>query len=59
CALCGELLEDWGEVTVVEAGIQHDITDVPPDVLALLMDTGVCLAELDECIMREDIIYGN
>ena len=51
--------EDSGEITVVEADIQQDITDVPPGILAVLAQSGVCLAELDELIMLDSIIYGN
>lgn len=51
--------EDSGEITVVEADIQQDITDVPPGILAVLAQSGVCLAELDELMMLDSIIYGN
>ena len=51
--------EDSGEITVVEADIQQDITDVPPGILAVLAQSGVCLAELDELIMLDSVIYGN
>jgi hypothetical protein len=51
--------EDSGEITVVEADIQQDITDVPPGILTVLAQSGVCLAELDELIMLDSIIYGN
>ena len=51
--------EDSGEITVVEADIQQDITDVPPGILAVLAQSGVCLAELDELIMQDSVIYGN
>lgn len=50
--------EDSGEITVVEADIQRDITDVPPGVLTVLAQSGVCLAELDELILLEEIVYG-
>jgi hypothetical protein len=50
--------EDSGEITVVEADIQQDITDVPPGIVAILAKSGVCLAELDELIMLEEIVYG-
>ena len=50
--------EDSGEITVTEADIQQDITDVPPGILAVLAQSGMCLAELDELIMQEEIIYG-
>ena len=51
--------EDSGEITVTEADIQQDITDVPPGILAVLAQSGVCLAELDELIMLDSVIYGN
>lgn len=51
--------EDSGKITVAEADIQQDITDVPPGILAVLAQSGVCLAELDELIMLDSIIYGN
>ena len=50
--------EDSGEITVVEADIQQDITDVSPGIVAILAKSGVCLAELDELIMLEEIVYG-
>lgn len=50
--------EDSGVVTVVEADIQQDITDVPPAIVAILAKSGVCLAELEELIMLEEIVYG-
>lgn len=50
--------EDSGEIVVVEADCQLDITDVPEGVLAVLSAAGVCLAELDELIMLEEIVYG-
>ena len=50
--------EDSGEITVAEADIQQDISGVPPAILSVLAQSGVCLAELDELIMREEIVYG-
>ena len=50
--------EDSGEITVSAADIQQDITDVPPGILSVLAQSGVCLAELDELILREEIVYG-
>ncbi len=51
--------EDSGEITVTEADIQQNITDVPSGILAVLAQSGVCLAELDELIMLDSVIYGN
>jgi len=50
--------EDSGEIMVAEADIQQDINDVPPGILSVLAQSGVCLAALDELIMREEIVYG-
>ncbi|KTE90707.1 hypothetical protein [Desulfitobacterium hafniense] len=47
-----------GEITVVEADIQQDLGDVPPCILSVLAQSGICLAALDELIMQESIIYG-
>ena len=50
--------EESGEITIYEADVQQDATDLPPGVAAVLAAAGVCLAELDERIMLEDIVYG-
>lgn len=47
-----------GAITVVEAEIQQDIKDVPPGILSVLAASGVCLAELDELILQNGIVYG-
>jgi hypothetical protein len=47
-----------GEITVVESDVQHDISDVPPGILSVLAQSGICLAELDELIMLAEIVYG-
>jgi len=50
--------EDSGGITVVEADIQEDITDMPPGIIAILASSGICLAKLDELIMLDEIVYG-
>lgn len=50
--------EGSGGITVVEADIQEDITDVPPGIVAILASSGICLAKLDELIMLDEIVYG-
>jgi hypothetical protein len=47
-----------GEITVTEAENQYDISDVPLGILTVLRQSGVCLAELDELILLEEIVYG-
>lgn len=50
--------DDEGEIVVTEAEYQKDINDVPPGILSVLTASGVCLAELDELIMQEEVVYG-
>lgn len=47
-----------GEIVVTEAEYQKDINDVPPGIISVLVASGICLAELDELIMDEEIVYG-
>lgn len=51
--------DDEGEIVVTVADIQEDITDMPPALIAILASAGVCLAEIDELIMLEEIVYGD
>ncbi len=56
--LCAYTTEDSGEVTVMEAEYEHDLSDIPKDALQVLKDIGVCMSGLNECLMSEKIIYG-
>jgi hypothetical protein len=51
--------EDSGEITIAEADTQYDIADVPAGIRAVLAQSGVCLAGLDELLMLEKIVYGD
>lgn len=57
--LCAYVDEDENTVTIAEAGYDHDLRDVPPHLLELLDQCGVCLGELEERIILEDVVYGN
>lgn len=48
-----ELFPDEGEGLVCAADYEHDITDVPTDLRAVLAEAGVCLGRLDEVIRNE------
>lgn len=50
--------QESGEITVTEAENQFDLSDVPPGILTVLAQSGICLAELDELIMQEETVYG-
>ena len=52
-----ELFPDEGEGLVCAAEYEHDITDVPVDIRAVLAASGVCLGRLDEVIMGEKEVW--
>lgn len=56
--LAGYPNEEDGTVTVTEADYEHDLTDVPEDILDMLVDAGICIGELDEMLMLESDVYG-
>ena len=45
-------------VTIAEAGYDHDLRDVPPYLLEMLGEAGICLGELEEQLMVGNLIYG-
>ena len=57
--LCACTDEDSGEVTVMEAEYKHDLSDVPKGMIKILKSMGVCLKELNKCLMSEKTVYGN
>lgn len=56
--LCATVDEEDGTVTIMEAEYDHDLRDVPPHLLAVFQASGVCLGELEERLITEDIVYG-
>lgn len=55
--LCATVEED-GAVTISEAGYDHDLRDVPPHLLSVFQASGVCMGELEERLITEEIVYG-
>ncbi|RGX56805.1 hypothetical protein DWV16_00330 [Anaerotruncus sp. AF02-27] len=55
--LCAYVNEEENSVTIVQADHQYDLRDVPPEVLDMFLDTGLCLGELDELLIKGDIVY--
>ena len=49
--------EDTHELTVVEADYAHDLSDVPPELLFALHQSGCCLSALEDALMEDDVIY--
>ncbi len=50
------LLPDVGEGLVTVADYDHDIADIPAQVLAALDYAGVCRGRLDEAVMNNEVI---
>lgn len=57
--LCACTEEDSGEIIVMQADYDYDIADVPKFVIDIFEMSGICIRELEEKIMMEDIAYGD
>ena len=49
---------EQGTVMVTPADYRFDLTDVPEWMLSVMESLGVCLGDLEEFLMSEDIVYG-
>lgn len=56
--LCAYTEEDSGEITIVEADYDYDISDIPKFVIDIFEESGICIKELEERLIMEDIVYG-
>ncbi len=50
-------VDDDGNITVDEADYAHDLTDMPPEMIEVLRKCGLCIRDLDERLMADDIVY--
>ncbi|WP_353095430.1 hypothetical protein [Tissierella praeacuta] len=57
--LCAYTEEDSGEVIVMQADYDYDIADVPQFVIDIFEISGICIRELEERLMMDDIVYGD
>ena len=57
--LCAEVDEETGSVTLSAAGHRYNLQDVPPELLEICEKAGICLGELEEHMIREDVVYGD
>ncbi len=57
--LCACTEEDSGEIIVMKADYDYDIADVPKFVIDIFEMSGICIRELEERIMMEDVVYGD
>lgn len=52
-----DVVAEDGEVTFFAAE-GYDLRDVPPDLLALMRDSHVCMDALEELLAEDEVIYG-
>ena len=57
--LCACTEEDSGEIIVMQTDYDYDIADVPKFVIDIFEMSGICIRELEERIMMEDVVYGD
>ena len=56
--LCAYADDEENTVTIGVAEYDHDLRDVPPYLLEMLAEAGICLGVLEEHLMTEKILYG-
>ena len=56
--LWAEVDEARHRVTISEADYRYDLRDLPKEILEMFADAGVCLEDLEEHLMTEDVVYG-
>ena len=56
--LCAVPNPDDGTITVSETSTQHDLSDVPPDLMDVLKKCGICMGSLEELLAEDSVIYG-
>ncbi|WP_352416471.1 hypothetical protein [Oscillibacter ruminantium] len=52
-------IEEDGEMIHIEpAEYEHDISDIPPHLLSLFSNYGICLGELDALLVKGELLHG-
>lgn len=57
--LCAYTEENSGEIVVMQSDHNYDIADVPQFVIDIFEISGICIRELEERLILEDIVYGD
>ena len=47
-----------GAIHIVEADYRFDLTDIPAPFLDTLRKCGVCMGDLEDKLVQEDVVYG-
>ena len=58
CKLTCEVDPESGAIHVVEADYRYDLTDVPPTLLDIFRECGICLNDLEAKLKEEAVVYG-
>ena len=56
--LCACTEEDSGEIIIIQADYDYDISDIPQFVIDIFEESGLCIRELEERLLMGDIVYG-
>lgn len=56
--LCVSVDEEEHTVTITEADYDHDLQDVPEEVLEMFSASDICIGELEELLLTGDLVYG-
>ncbi len=57
--LCATADREKHTVSVFAADYDYDLRDVPEEILEMFADANVCLGELEERLILDNIVYGN
>lgn len=55
--LCGVADREKKTITIYEADYKNDLSDIPPDIMDLLVDAGICLKNLERLLVTGEKIY--
>ena len=47
-----------GAIHIVEDDYRFDLTDIPAPLLDTLRECGVCMSDLEDKLVQEDVVYG-
>lgn len=55
--LCGVADREKKTITIYEADYKNDLRDIPPDIMDLLVDAGICLKNLERLLVTGEKVY--
>jgi len=55
--LCAVVDDENGTVTIMQSEHKNDLRDLPPELLDLFIDAGLCLGKLEELLVTGEVAY--